>query len=886
MARNTTKTYKSNKQKALAYARAGIPVFPCNYNNKAPLCKNGFKAATTDAQQIHKWWNRYPSAYIGAPNTSFTVIDFDLYKLKGQAKIIMDEVVSSISGTSALPPCNFIVETKRGGKHYYYKRDEKAERYIDRVPSIDILGSGGYCILPDQQDYVCLTSKDPWAAIERLNPIDINDFYEMAMEYQPIFEEVKRILKELQGKRGKPSMKHPEFLNDPETKEILARRPRRSKTELRKEVFNKDNAYRQAEDRDSFRFDKDGNLIVDIGSGLYDRVRYTDKKDYYVVENDFSKEDLIQVKEGELDGKIVTAIFHNESAQKKIANYMGIRVPDKDKPIRIRSVLPNHVDRRPSMGVRWSDDGSHLILRDFSNFAKDSNGQLDYNLTRIFVSQKAGTVIGRLSPTEFIVWTTRMLDESAILCVDSLKRNYEKSIGCLGPEAKKVAESLIYLDAIKRTYDGYSETTVFTKSFGAVWSGVKYGSMSNIMNALEKHGFVEVVGMHDVKDRWGNFTGRKTKLYALNTVEKRNNQIENTYNRANGVYNPLTCDFIDLKFDGLEDVRTKKDFFMRRFEEYVNPIENASETEETVSKDIAGRMHWNLFKGAKRSAVGSDTIDKVKILTEFTRETCKSMYESADGFSLRAAFKKINDMKFLAKEGILQVKKSNKPKTSKSAKRALSSFIVSKSGMEPQVNPVIEKSIPVLSSVTPAHLKEIDFSKNKQEQTDGSKPNLCTYIGATMNERSYRRVVSFLKDIKADHIPDWEDMTVPVLVSTKYMDVQADYNYHCMLEDIQLEIIEGSEGNKMLVAYAFSETLYDIIHELNQEYDNEIEPGIVSFVISGDIGDRKYDMDKITMRLNSYVDGIIHATPGPVEYYTDEGIVRKMEGFNPESDDD
>src|SRR5215472_1616070 len=47
---------------ALALARRGWPVFPCQPGAKAPATRHGFCDATTDSDLIAWWWERHPTA--------------------------------------------------------------------------------------------------------------------------------------------------------------------------------------------------------------------------------------------------------------------------------------------------------------------------------------------------------------------------------------------------------------------------------------------------------------------------------------------------------------------------------------------------------------------------------------------------------------------------------------------------------------------------------------------------------------------------------------------------------------------------------------------------------------------------------------------------------
>jgi hypothetical protein len=65
---------------ALGYAARGIPVFPCQADNKRPHTEHGFKEASTDAQQIPSWWQRWPGAMVACPtgpDVDAWVLDID-----------------------------------------------------------------------------------------------------------------------------------------------------------------------------------------------------------------------------------------------------------------------------------------------------------------------------------------------------------------------------------------------------------------------------------------------------------------------------------------------------------------------------------------------------------------------------------------------------------------------------------------------------------------------------------------------------------------------------------------------------------------------------------------------------------------------------------------
>lgn len=102
---------------ALKYADEGWPVLPCRErgkNAKAPYLRNGFKGASTDPDQIRRWWKRWPSALIGvAVPAGVVVLDLDC----------PDALVDLERLNGGPLPATRTVQTGRGeyARHFYYK---------------------------------------------------------------------------------------------------------------------------------------------------------------------------------------------------------------------------------------------------------------------------------------------------------------------------------------------------------------------------------------------------------------------------------------------------------------------------------------------------------------------------------------------------------------------------------------------------------------------------------------------------------------------------------------------------------------------------------------------------------------------------------------------
>jgi Bifunctional DNA primase/polymerase, N-terminal len=137
-------------ESALWYAGLGWPVFPILAEGevnpktgeiatgKQPATRRGYKDATTDVDQITRWWSQAPNRNIGLPTgVRFDVIDIDvpdglatLEQLRG--------VDRAVHGW---------VNTASGGVHLYIMPTGKPNK-SRWLPGTDYRGVGGYAVAP------------------------------------------------------------------------------------------------------------------------------------------------------------------------------------------------------------------------------------------------------------------------------------------------------------------------------------------------------------------------------------------------------------------------------------------------------------------------------------------------------------------------------------------------------------------------------------------------------------------------------------------------------------------------------------------------------------------------------------------------------------------
>jgi hypothetical protein len=135
---------------ALDWASKGIAVFPCG-GNKAPLTKNGFYDAETDATKVKALFDFYGdrALMIGArmgEESGLFCMDFDLYK-GDEPKEYMEKLMRE----GSLPDSR-VHQTMSGGLHVFYYSETEWPN-TKPCAGVEVKGEGGYVIVPPSPGY-------------------------------------------------------------------------------------------------------------------------------------------------------------------------------------------------------------------------------------------------------------------------------------------------------------------------------------------------------------------------------------------------------------------------------------------------------------------------------------------------------------------------------------------------------------------------------------------------------------------------------------------------------------------------------------------------------------------------------------------------------------
>lgn len=126
---------------ALALADAGWAVLPLH--GKLPLTSHGVRDATTDLEQVSRWWDKGAKHNIGARvPSSLIVLDFD--PQNGGSV----EDLESAAG-APLPETLTVVSGRGTGGHHRYFLHPGGTTTSRRLPrGIDVKTATGYCVMP------------------------------------------------------------------------------------------------------------------------------------------------------------------------------------------------------------------------------------------------------------------------------------------------------------------------------------------------------------------------------------------------------------------------------------------------------------------------------------------------------------------------------------------------------------------------------------------------------------------------------------------------------------------------------------------------------------------------------------------------------------------
>jgi hypothetical protein len=132
-------------RQALACARYGWPVFPCQPGQKTPATAHGYLDATTDPEQITDWFTRHPHRNLavatGAPGPDVLDIDQRGPAGNGFPALARLRAAGLLNGASAS------VGTPSGGLHLYFHGTTQRSGHLPAV-HIDYLADGGYVLIP------------------------------------------------------------------------------------------------------------------------------------------------------------------------------------------------------------------------------------------------------------------------------------------------------------------------------------------------------------------------------------------------------------------------------------------------------------------------------------------------------------------------------------------------------------------------------------------------------------------------------------------------------------------------------------------------------------------------------------------------------------------
>lgn len=138
---------------ALRYGERGYPVFPAEIRDgqKKPLIRIGKgadhgKHASTDPEQIRRWWARWPLAMIGLPTGKRSgVVVLDIDRKNGVDGLANLRAI----GVDPFQLSPVVAQTPSGGLHFFMRYGGPLKNSAGLLAAgVDVRGDGGIVILP------------------------------------------------------------------------------------------------------------------------------------------------------------------------------------------------------------------------------------------------------------------------------------------------------------------------------------------------------------------------------------------------------------------------------------------------------------------------------------------------------------------------------------------------------------------------------------------------------------------------------------------------------------------------------------------------------------------------------------------------------------------
>ncbi|HVM06928.1 MAG TPA: bifunctional DNA primase/polymerase [Acidimicrobiales bacterium] len=146
---------------AVGYAAEGRAVLPlhtaiagrcscgradCSSPAKHPRVRHGLHEATTDIDQIRRWWTRWPQGNIGIRTgmaSNLVVLDIDIRHRGHHALADLADRDPAVLDTR-------VIRTGGGGWHLYFTHPDHPVRNSASLlgPGVDVRGDGGYIVAP------------------------------------------------------------------------------------------------------------------------------------------------------------------------------------------------------------------------------------------------------------------------------------------------------------------------------------------------------------------------------------------------------------------------------------------------------------------------------------------------------------------------------------------------------------------------------------------------------------------------------------------------------------------------------------------------------------------------------------------------------------------